>query len=547
MAFAKKRKVAEPIYGDTYSEHERNSEGNTDFAENTAISVDSPLIMLEKQQQTQSNTSNTKPLYNEVTLVPSAGGKNPGGSKVWVCKHCKNSFTGSYTRIHAHFFGLAVGKRPEIRRCDITNNRSEFIAFRRVEEAEKNGVSSSLKTSTITTKQSMGVAAMKPIQGAFNVMEREMVDLKIMRGLYANGIPFNVLRNPQFGEIVTAINRAPKYYKAPSFERARTTLLDECKMDLEKDLSSIKDTWYNQGVSIVSDGWTNTKHNSLINVIAQNSRGAMFMYAEDFSGVEKIGQVIAEFIRKAIDEVGPSNVFQAVTNNASNYKAVGKEIEKVHRHIFWSPCVVHSLSLILKTFAKEMPWLESVYNWGKTIVEFVLGHGQTIAMFRANSGLDLLKVAKTRFASHYVMLKGLLDCREALATTIVLNCWKDWIKHVDVHIGKLGEEVVKTIKCDDFWEGVENALDIMKSIYYLIKFADSEGPKMGEIYEQMDNMMGQVKDIMAANRFKHHYPRMEQIILYSLEKMSIPFHCLAFVLCPRFYDCLLYTSDAADE
>jgi len=92
--------------------------------------------------------------------------------------------------------------------------------------------------------------------------------------------------------------------------------------------------------------------------------------------------------------------------------------------------------------------------------------------------LDLLKVAKTRFASHYVMLKRLLDCREALATTIVLNCWQDWIKHVDVHIRKLGEQVVKTINCDDFWEGMENALNIMKPIYYLIKFANSEGPKI---------------------------------------------------------------------
>jgi len=260
------------------------------------------------------------------------------------------------------------------------------------------------------------------------------------------------------------------------------------------------------------------------------------MYAEDFSGVEKTGQVIAELLLKAIDEVGPSNVLQVITDNASNYKAVGKEIEKVHRHIFWSPCVVHSLSLILKTFAKEMPWLESVYNRGKTIVKFFLGHGQTIAMFRANSRLDLLKVAETRFASHYVMLKRLLDCREALATTIVLNCWKDWIKHVDVHTRKLGEEVVKTINCDDFWEGVENALNIMKPIYYLIKFADGEGPKMGEIYERMDNMMGQVKDIMATNKFKHHYPRMEQIILDRWEKMSIPLHCLAFALSPRFYD-----------
>ena len=96
----------------------------------------------------------------------------------------------------------------------------------------------------------------------------------------------------------------------------------------------------------------------------------MFICAEDFSGAEKTGQVIAEFILKAIDEVGPSNVLQMVTNNASNCKAAGKEIEKVNRHTFWSPCVVHNLSLILKTFAKEMPWLDSVYNRGKTIVKF---------------------------------------------------------------------------------------------------------------------------------------------------------------------------------
>ena len=184
-----------------------------------------------------------------------------------------------------------------------------------------------------------------------------------------------------------------------------------------------------------------------------------------------------------------------------------------------------------------MPWLESVYNRGKTIVKFFLGHGQTIAMFRANSRLDLLKVAETRVAQ-------LLDCREALATTIVLNCQKDWIKHVDVHTRKLGEEVVKTINCDDFWEGVENALNIMKPIYYLIKFADGEGPKMGEIYERMDNMMGQVKDIMATNKFKHHYPRMEQIILDRWEKMSIPLHCLAFALSPRFYDSYFLESPA---
>jgi hypothetical protein len=84
-----------------------------------------------------------------------------------------------------------------------------------------------------------------------------------------------------------------------------------------------------QGVSIVSDGWTDIKNKPLINVIASNSVGSCFLYAEDFSGVEKTGSAIAEFLLKAIDEIGPANVMQVVTDNASNCKAAGKEIEKV--------------------------------------------------------------------------------------------------------------------------------------------------------------------------------------------------------------------------
>jgi hypothetical protein len=55
----------------------------------------------------------------------------------------------------------------------------------------------------------------------------------------------------------------------------------------------------------------------------------MFLYAEDFSGIEKTGDNIAQFLLKAIDEIGPSNVLQVVTDNASNCKAAGREIGKV--------------------------------------------------------------------------------------------------------------------------------------------------------------------------------------------------------------------------
>ena len=179
---------------------------------------------------------------------------------------------------------------------------------------EKKGISLSLKNFTLTKKYAPALA--RPLQESFSLMERETVDLKIVRGLCSAGIPFNALRNPEFVDMLAAVNKAPKGYKPPSYEKARTSLLDECKRNLQRDLIPVQETWYTQGVSIVSDGWSNTKHNPLINVLAVNSRGAMFMYTDDFSGIEKTGKIISDYLLKAIEDIGPSNVLQIVTDNA---------------------------------------------------------------------------------------------------------------------------------------------------------------------------------------------------------------------------------------
>ncbi|KAL4590475.1 hypothetical protein LXL04_003405 [Taraxacum kok-saghyz] len=125
-------------------------------------------------------------------------------------------------------------------------------------------------------------------------MERNMVDMKIIKGLCTNGIPFNVLRNLQFIEIVNAMKKASDGYKSPYGEKVRTVLFDECVRDFDKDLIQVKDTWYTQGVSVVSDGLSNVKHKPLLNVLVVNACGAVFMYTQDYSGAEKTGIEISK-------------------------------------------------------------------------------------------------------------------------------------------------------------------------------------------------------------------------------------------------------------
>ncbi|KAK8626274.1 hypothetical protein V6N13_133925 [Hibiscus sabdariffa] len=135
---------------------------------------------------------------------------------------------------------------------------------------------------------------MCPIAKSFGTVERHWVDILIVRALCMNGIPFNILRNPGFLAMLKGVNQAPKDYKPTSFDRARTTLVDECQREIEKELTPVKDTWTTHGTSIVYDGWTNVKRQPLINVVASNSSGSMFMYAKDFTGHEKTGTNIAK-------------------------------------------------------------------------------------------------------------------------------------------------------------------------------------------------------------------------------------------------------------
>lgn len=95
---------------------------------------------------------------------------------------------------------------------------------------------------------------------------------------------------------------------------------------------------------------------------------------------------------------------------------------------------------------------------------------------------------------------------------------------------------LKTIRSDEFWEAADSIIAITKPIFLMIKCCDGDGPKIGEIYEKMDNMLGEIKDVMQDNQYASYYSKVESIVLARWEKMTIPLHCLGFALNPRFYN-----------
>jgi hypothetical protein len=83
--------------------------------------------------------------------------------------------------------------------------------------------------------------------------------------------------------MVQAINGAPKGYRSPRYDKTRTLGLDSERAKIQGALGKFKNEWNLNGVSIVSDGWTNVKGKPLINILGVSKSGVIFLSAHDYS------------------------------------------------------------------------------------------------------------------------------------------------------------------------------------------------------------------------------------------------------------------------
>jgi hypothetical protein len=81
--------------------------------------------------------------------------------------------------------------------------------------------------------------------------------------------------------------------------------------------------------------------------------------------------------------------------------------------------------------------------------------------------------------------------RQALGAMVMSDAWDE------LSNDREGASIVKeTVLDNQFWSQVRFVLQFTKPIYHMIKFADSDRPIIGEVYGQMDSMLGKIKDIV---------------------------------------------------
>uniref|UniRef100_A0A7N2LH57 BED-type domain-containing protein n=1 Tax=Quercus lobata TaxID=97700 RepID=A0A7N2LH57_QUELO len=274
------------------------------------------------------------------------------------------------------------------------------------------------------------------------------------------------------GNVSFKCNYCEKTFKG-SYSRVKAHLLKLPKFGIQacakvgdeyqNEMQKLEDTFEESSrrlkklklVSLPTDSPTSPNLDSRESSIATRP---IFIKSIDGTKEYKDKHFIADLFLKVIGEVGPQHVVQIITDNASVIKAAGSIVEAEYPHIFWSPCVVHTLNLVLKNICapkyslqnevayNECNWIAQVSDEATFIRIFITNHSMRLAIFNSYSPLKLLAVAETRFASIIIMLKRLFQVKQNLRNMVVSE---EWMSYREDDVGKA--QTVRDYVLNDLW------------------------------------------------------------------------------------------------
>ncbi|CAA0833515.1 hAT transposon superfamily protein [Striga hermonthica] len=222
--------------------------------------------------------------------------------------------------------------------------------------------------------------------------------------VYESGISFNTLDLNSFRLFAEALGQFGPKWKPPSQYEVREPLLKKAVERTKLKVKPHEDEWKRSGCSIMTDAWSDRKRRSIMNLCVNSKVGTMFLPSKESSDVSHTSEMILEYVDKCIEQVGPENVVQVVTDNASNNMGAAKLLRKKRPSIFWTSCAARTMNLILEGIAK-LPRFNKTIEQAKTLTIFLYAHHKTLAMMRSyTKRRDIVRPGVTRFASSFLSL-----------------------------------------------------------------------------------------------------------------------------------------------
>ncbi|KAF2318556.1 hypothetical protein GH714_008884 [Hevea brasiliensis] len=199
-------------------------------------------------------------------------------------------------------------------------------------------------------------------------------------------------------EMFDAVAECGVGYKAPSYEKLRSTLLEKVKGDIHDWYKKYRDEWKETGCTVLCDSWSDGRTKSILVISVACHKGTLYLKSVDISGHEDDANYLFELLVSIVLEVGVENVIQVITDNAASYVYAGRLLMAKYSSLFWSPCASYCIDKMLEDISK-LEWVGTVLEEANTITRYIYDHSWTVNMMRKFTGGRDLVPRITRFVT----------------------------------------------------------------------------------------------------------------------------------------------------
>ena len=225
----------------------------------------------------------------------------------------------------------------------------------RIERSESTRIPSRGDSCTTRPMRQQGM------EEAYQLTKRKELDEKWATFFYEANVPFNVVRHPSFIAAVDATSKAGFDYKPPTYNAMRTKHIEPMKEHVKMQIEERTKQCINlYGATICSDGWDNVGRRPLMNVMLSCPVGDIFLGSIDTTGNKKDKTYIAGKLKQYIEAVGPQNVVQVCSDNASAMLGALDQVVDEYPHIYKQGCAAHIIDLLLEDWGKEITFKELI-------------------------------------------------------------------------------------------------------------------------------------------------------------------------------------------
>ena len=125
-----------------------------------------------------------------------------------------------------------------------------------------------------------------------------MVDDHVANFFYENGVPFNVINSRSWEIMLESIGQYGPGYRSPIMHDIREPLLERAINKIVELRKKHEESWKEYGCTLMSDGWTDTRHCHIINFLANSPTETFFLGSVDASSEIATAQMLADLLEQ---------------------------------------------------------------------------------------------------------------------------------------------------------------------------------------------------------------------------------------------------------